>query len=121
MEMADMAEIDKPALPVGRKPIETAPLRGYEEPKEFRHLSEIYFELGRTLFQQREYGEAAQAFRDAIRRNPNSAQLQLELAQAREGQQRFDDALNSYLEAVRLDPSCAVKALKKAHKWLTRE
>ena len=115
-----MTEMDKTPPPVDPNS-EIVVSHRYDEPNEFRPLPQIYFELGRTLFQLEDYNEAAQAFRDAIRTDPNSAQLRLKLAQARERQQRYEDALNSYIEAVRLDPSCAVKALKQAHHWLTRE
>ncbi len=107
----------------------------YQCPQNLRHLSEIYCELGITLLTlgdgleevgqheqaEKRYAEAAQAFRDAIREKPDSAELQLYLALAREAQKRFSDALQAYLEAIRLEPQYINKILPKAHQHLTRE
>jgi cytochrome c-type biogenesis protein CcmH/NrfG len=86
-----------------------------------RSLSEIYSELGHTLLNAGRHAEAAQAFRDAIRARPDSAELQLYLAQANEAQKHFDDALHAYLEAVRLSPDDALEVLPQVHTLLTRE
>ncbi len=93
----------------------------HQPPQHFRSLSEIYSELGHTLFHLGRYADAAQAFRDAIRETPDQAELQLYLGQAREAQKRFDDALHAYLEAIRLAPQYTPEVLPKTHHLLTRE
>src|SRR5262245_7201729 len=90
----------------------------HQPPQRFRPLSEIYSELGHTLFKHEQYDGAVQAFRQAIRAEPQAAVLQIHLAQACEGLRQFDDAIRAYLEAVRLEPHRAPVALPKAHDLL---
>jgi tetratricopeptide (TPR) repeat protein len=100
---------------------------------QLRDVADILLELGHTLIMlgddlaatghsaaaQRRYDEAAQAFHNAIRESPNSADLYLELARARVKQGQADEALNLFVEAVRLAPEQADIILPEAHQWLT--
>src|SRR5262249_7539527 len=95
----------------------------------------IYSELGHTLKSRGDflssdgdhkqskkcYAEAAQAFADAIRENPSSAELQMYLGLAREAQGLNPEALKAYLESVRLSPHHAALALPKAHRLFSPE
>jgi hypothetical protein len=86
--MAIMAGEDR-AESAGGNPLRIAPPTGYQPPEQLRRLSEIFCELGHTLLARgnnlrvdgqpdqakRVYAEAAQAFRDAIREEPDAPEL----------------------------------------------
>ena len=92
----------------------------YRRPNQWRILAEIYSELGHTYHARAAYPEAAQAFLDAIRSDPASADLHLYLGQTRERQERFHDAIRAYLEAIKKHPGYAAQLLPSAYQALAR-
>jgi serine/threonine-protein kinase len=66
-----------------------------------------YRELGNVRFAQRKYTEAADALREAVRRQPLAAQLHAELALALYWGRDFRAAEDAAHDAIEIDPHCA--------------
>ncbi len=62
------------------------------------------FELGRRLYKQRRFAEAADSFRRSLEVNPLDAEAALRLGMALEDARRYGDAIRAYRLCLSIDP-----------------
>ncbi|MEM9808008.1 MAG: tetratricopeptide repeat protein, partial [Cyanobacteria bacterium P01_D01_bin.56] len=67
-----------------------------------------YYNLGNALSDQSRYDEAEEAYRNAIRLNPDDAIAYNNLGNALSDQSRYDEAEEAYRNAIRLNPDYAI-------------
>ena len=63
-----------------------------------------FVQIGLTNYENAEYSEAIDEFKQAIKLKPNYAAAHYYLGNAYFGLRRYDEALNSYKKSAQLDP-----------------
>ncbi|MEN8263390.1 MAG: tetratricopeptide repeat protein [Nitrospirota bacterium] len=67
--------------------------------------AKTFIRIGLINYENAEYSEAIDEFKQAIKLKPNYAEAHFHLANAYFGLRRYDEALDSYKKAVKLKPS----------------
>jgi tetratricopeptide (TPR) repeat protein len=65
---------------------------------------ELYFQAAQPLLDQQKFNEALVILKEAVARQPHSAQLELAVGVANYGLRRFDDAADAFLRTIEIAP-----------------